>query len=50
MKRFGGLFEQICSFENLVKAAYRARRGKRLRPDVVAFHFQQERNLGLSTK
>jgi retron-type reverse transcriptase len=45
MKRYGKLYPQICSFENLVAAAYRARRGKRRRPDVLAFHFQQERLL-----
>lgn len=45
MKRYGGLYEQICSFENLAAAAYRARRGKRSRPDVAAFHFEQERRL-----
>ena len=45
MKRYNGLYEQICSFENLVAAAYRARRGKRWRPDVLAFHFQQEHRL-----
>jgi hypothetical protein len=45
MKRAGGLYETICSFENLHAAACQARRGKRLRPDVAAFHYDLERNL-----
>jgi len=45
MKRYNGLYGQICSFENLVAAAYRARRGKRWRRDVAAFHFHQEAEL-----
>jgi retron-type reverse transcriptase len=45
MTRYGGLFERICSFENLVAAAYRARQGKRSRPDVAAFHYGLEANL-----
>jgi len=45
MKRFGGLYDRIASFENLRRAAYRARRGKRRRPDVVRFHHYLEANL-----
>lgn len=45
MKRYNRLYERICSFENLVVAAYRAKRGKRWRPDVLKFHFGQEREL-----
>lgn len=45
MKRQGDLYPMICSFENLVQAAYRARRGKRLRRDVVVFHDQLETEL-----
>ena len=45
MKRHSGLYPCICSFENLLRAAYRARRGKRLRPDVAAFHHNLEANL-----
>lgn len=45
MKRAGSLFEKIVSFRNLLQAAYRARRGKKNRPDVAAFHFDLERNL-----
>lgn len=45
MKRQGELFEEICSFRNLFAAASRARRGKRHRPDVVAFHYNLEGRL-----
>ncbi|MDP3001138.1 MAG: hypothetical protein Q8N47_26890, partial [Bryobacterales bacterium] len=45
MKRTGNLYEQVITFENLLGAAYRARRGKRLRPDVAAFHFDLESQL-----
>ena len=45
MKRYGNLYPTICSFENLLEAAYRARRGKRYRPDVASFHFDLEKNL-----
>ncbi len=38
------LFAQICSFENVLAAAQRAARGKRHRPDVAAFLFDQERH------
>ena len=45
MKRYGNLYPAIIDFENLLEAAYRARRGKRYRPDVAAFHFHQEEEL-----
>ena len=45
MKRAGSIFDKITSFENLHCAASSACRGKRLRPDVSAFHFDLERNL-----
>lgn len=45
VKRARDLYERMCSFENLLSAAYRARRGKRWRPDVLAFHFDLERRL-----
>jgi len=48
MKRHRDLYARVRSFDNLLEAAYRARRGKRLRPDVAAFHYHLERNvLGL---
>lgn len=45
MKRYGNLYEQICSFENLLAAAYQARRRKRFRTDVALFHHQLESEL-----
>jgi len=45
MKRHGNLWEQLVSFENLLRAADKARKGKRFRPAVAAFHFDQERAL-----
>jgi RNA-directed DNA polymerase len=45
MKRHGNLWEQIISFEGLLRAADTARRGKRFRPAVAAFHFDQEPEL-----
>jgi retron-type reverse transcriptase len=45
MRRIGHLYDAICDFENLLRAAHRARRGKRARPDVAAFHYQLEANL-----
>ena len=45
MKRHGHLWEQVISFEALLHAAEQARKGKRFRPAVAAFHFDQERAL-----
>lgn len=45
MKRHGNLWNQVVSFEALLHAAEEARRGKRFRPAVAAFHFDQERAL-----
>ena len=45
MKRHGNLWGQVVSFEALLHAAEEARRGKRFRPAVAAFHFNQEREL-----
>jgi retron-type reverse transcriptase len=45
MKRNSGLWEQVISFEALLCAAEKARKGKRFRPAVAAFHFDQERAL-----
>ena len=42
MKRVGNLHGLICSFENLMAAAYRARRGKRFRPDVALYRYHLE--------
>jgi len=45
MKRFGNLWQQIASFENLLLAARKAQRGKRFFEDVAAFNFSVEREL-----
>jgi retron-type reverse transcriptase len=45
MKRRGDLWEKIISFENLLRAADTAKKSKRFRPDVAAFHFNQEREI-----
>jgi RNA-directed DNA polymerase len=45
MKRVGNLWPGLISFANLVRALRRAARGKRSRPDVAAFLFDQERQL-----
>lgn len=45
MKRHRHLYEEICSFKNLLIAAKKARRGKRHRPDVAAFHHKLETEL-----
>ncbi|TAN43691.1 MAG: RNA-dependent DNA polymerase [Nitrospirae bacterium] len=41
MKRYGNLFSQITSFENLYAASRKARKGKRFKDNVMAF----ERNI-----
>jgi retron-type reverse transcriptase len=45
MKRFGNLWQEIISFENLLIAAQQAQRGKRFRPNVLEFNYQLEPNL-----
>ena len=45
MKTWGGLFERVTSFENLLLAAGRARKGKRLKPNTAAFDLDLEANL-----
>ncbi len=45
MKRAGGLWEKLISFENLQEAARRAALGKRNRPDVAGFLLEQETEL-----
>jgi len=45
MKRYGYLWADLISFEALLRAADTARRGKRFRRAVAAFHFDQERAL-----
>jgi retron-type reverse transcriptase len=45
MRRYGNLWQRLISFPNLLAAARKAQRGKRLRPNVLAFHFALEREL-----
>jgi RNA-directed DNA polymerase len=45
MKRAGNLWPQIIEFENLLLAAQKAQRGKRFRPNVLAFNDQLESEL-----
>ena len=45
MKRYGSLWEKVVSWENLVSAARKARRGKRGRVSVQDFEFDLERQL-----
>jgi RNA-directed DNA polymerase len=45
MKRHGNLWENVVSFEGLLRAAEQACKGKRFRPAVAAFHFNLEREL-----
>lgn len=45
MKRYGYLWEEITSFENLLLAARKAQKGKRLRENVLAFNYQLEQEL-----
>jgi retron-type reverse transcriptase len=45
MKRHGNLWKQMISFEALLCASEKARRGKRCRPAVAAFEFNLEREL-----
>jgi retron-type reverse transcriptase len=44
-KSFGNLWDRLLSFENLLRSAEAACRGKRGRPDVARFHFRLEPNL-----
>ncbi len=44
-KTFRHLYEQMCTFEHLLAAYQRARRGKRRRADVAAFEFRYEDEL-----
>jgi RNA-directed DNA polymerase len=45
MKRAGNLWPQIIAFENLLVAARKAQRGKRFRPNVLAFNDRLEPEL-----
>jgi RNA-directed DNA polymerase len=45
MKRYGYLYDQITSFENLLQAARAAQKQKRYRPSTLQFNYQLEANL-----
>ncbi|MBF2045946.1 MAG: RNA-directed DNA polymerase [Elainella sp. C42_A2020_010] len=45
MKRYGNLWSQVTDFENLLKAARQAQRGKRFRSNVLDFNYHLEQNL-----
>jgi retron-type reverse transcriptase len=45
MKRHGHLWPHVVSFESLLRAAERARKGKRFRRATAAFHFNLEHEL-----
>ena len=45
MKRYGNLWPQIVSFENLWLAARRAERGKRYRQNVLEFNYHREQEI-----
>jgi retron-type reverse transcriptase len=45
MKRYGHLWDELISFSSLLRAANKARRGKRFRRDVARFHFDLEHEL-----
>lgn len=45
MKRYGNLYPQISTFENLLVAARQAQRSKRYRSNVLAFNYNLEAEL-----
>ena len=45
MKRFNHLFEQIITFDNILKAYHKASKGKKNKKSVASFSFQLEANL-----
>lgn len=45
IKRYGNLYSQIISFENLLLAAKKAQKGKRYRDNVLAFNYHLESEL-----
>jgi RNA-directed DNA polymerase len=45
MKRHNHLWEQVTAFENLLQAARKAQKGKRFRPNVLAFNYHLEEEL-----
>ena len=47
MKRLGGIWDQIVSFDNLLLAYRKARRGKGRSPDVARFGLNLEKELSI---
>jgi RNA-directed DNA polymerase len=45
MRRHGNLWSQLVSFQHLLRASQKAKRGKRFRPDVASFEFRLEPEL-----
>jgi hypothetical protein len=45
LKRYGNLFEEIVSFDNLLLASKKAFRGKKARRRVAEFYFNLEKEL-----
>lgn len=45
MKRYGNLWPHIIDFENLLQAARQAQKGKRYRPNVLAFNYNLDQEL-----
>ncbi|MFM2433236.1 MAG: hypothetical protein RLZZ511_4450 [Cyanobacteriota bacterium] len=45
MKRHNHLWEEVTAFENLLKACRQAQKGKRFRPNVLAFNYNLEAEL-----
>jgi retron-type reverse transcriptase len=45
MKRYGNLWPRIIDFENLLRSARKAQRGKRFRENVLAFNYSLEQEL-----
>jgi hypothetical protein len=45
MKRYGNLWADLVSFQNLLDAARHAQRGKRFRPNVLRFNYNLETEL-----
>ncbi len=45
MKTYKHLFEEVCSFENILKASKNAQKGKRFTAGVLTFNYQLESNL-----
>ena len=45
MKRYGDLWREITTFQNLYRASQKAQKGKRLKHSVLAFNYRLEDEL-----